>query len=310
MRVALLLAICATTAFSEVCPDDHDASSLLQVQDSFAPELSAASDGSALLGDGDYGVEVADSSALTPPVELAESAGAQDIPALGGKASLTKSVVNFKLWRVNDGLLRTFRSVNGSGFHLYGTKAWRTGRRAQATLFKAHGEKMGVISMGKVDALLRMPRELVAGEHAQREKLMPVKYHVQSFAQVCMTQKPNGREPGTGAALYEFARVSKAAIQDTWTVERMVCDGATASNKAHYKLAYTLAHHGDETSFEAVHPLAGVVGTVDADKKATVKGADWSYARRVNAWLTKGEDPALFSAAVMITQMPASPVVA
>lgn len=280
-----------------------DDSSLLQVQHG------PTSDGSALLGDGDYGMEASSAGLATPPVELAESAGSFDIPALGGKSSLTKDVMNFKMWRVDDGLLRTFRSVNGSGFHLYGTKAWRTGRRAQATLFKAHGEKLGVISMSKVDALLRMPRELIADKHAKREKLMPVKYFIQSFNQACVSQKSNGNEPGTGASLYEFARVSKAPLQDSWTVERMVCDGASADNKPHYKLAYTLGHHGVDTAFEAVNPLAGVVASVDADKKASKEGQDWSYARRVNAWLTKGEDPALFAAAVMVTQMPMSPVV-
>lgn len=298
LALALLLAIGA------VASNVDDAAALLQTTNEHGP----TSDGSALLADGDYGMEASSAGAAKPPVELAESAGSADIPALGGKKSLTTEIVNFKLWRVDDGLLRTFRTVNGSGFHLYGTKAWRTGRRGQATLFKAHGDKVGVISMSRRDALVRNTRELFAEETAKREKLLPVTYFIQSFTQACNGQKSNGAEPGTGALLYAFARVSKAPVADSWTVDRMVCDAETAANKPHYKLAYSLGHHGVDSAFEAVNPLAGVVAAVDAEKKAVKGNEDWAVARRVNAWLTKGEDPALFSAAVMITQMPQTPV--
>lgn len=234
-----------------------------------------------------------------PPVPLVQAASQFNIPALGGLETLTKAVIGFKLWHVEDGMHRTFESADNSGFNMFGTRAMMDTVKGRAELYdKSTGKSMAVIQMANVDAAIRKKKPLTS----LQKKLLGVSYFVYSYKPVCAGQAPIERE-GVNS-IYGFAKVSKTTGMDRWTVKRIACDTANGNIGAKWNVAYVLAHHGMETSMDAVAPNVGVIGTID-----TVLDKEKQQTRQ-DAWLTTGEDPALFAAAVMISKMPSdvSPV--
>lgn len=241
------------------------------------------------------------------PVPLVEAATDFMIPALGGSASLAKEPLGFKLWRVDDGMLRTFKSVDTDGFYLWHTKAASETARGRTVLYdSATKERLGVIWMDTKDAamrLVKMPKLL----QDVRDEFAGVTYFINSYKPVCHDMGSIGEEQGSGAPLYPFAKVVKATGSDTWTVRRVQCYDKEGSHNPKWNVAYNLAHHGQSTALDAENPGVGVVGTMDSLLDTNMTKTDATSHRRYEAWLAKGEDPALFAAALMITQMPGNP---
>lgn len=241
----------------------------------------------------------------SPPVPLAKIAGDKMIPALGGADTILQDTLGMRVWKVDDGKLRNFRSTDKSGNYLYGSKAMEDTKRGRTILYEAQGGKrLGVIWMGAAHAAVRRNLNVFA---QTRDRVLPVTYFVHSYRPVCAGQAvvtdDSEDEEVAGENLYRFAKVQKWPMQDKYTVKRYVCDPESPKLDGRWETAYVLGHHGMKSALEAVQPGVGVVGTVDTEM---ADGID--IKRRHNAWLTAGEDPALFVAALMVTQMPGQTV--
>lgn len=238
----------------------------------------------------------------SPPVPLAKIDSQKVVPALGGADTILTETLGMRVWKVEDGKLRNFRSTDKSGNYLYGTKAMEDTKRGRTILYSANdGKRLGVIWMGAAHAAVRRNRALNALPQL-RDRVLPITYFVHSYRPVCAGQAvvadDSEDEEVAGENLYRFAKVQKWPMQDKYTVKRYTCDPDSPHLEGKWSTAYTLAHHGMQSALEAVQPGVGVVGTIDTEM---ADGID--IKRRHNTWLTAGEDPALFAAAVMVTQM-------
>lgn len=230
----------------------------------------------------------------------------------GKLTGLTEQDTGFSLRRIHDHTRRSFRvsplteaDVNGPDPQrapMYESRSAKDTFRGRTVLYEAGSEMpLALIRMANHDAAMRMSKDYAGGLPDIVDRNLGITYNVFSYKQVCAGQHPVGKDKdgnGVGEAdIYDFAKVTKNSVLDRWVVRRMQCDQADGTSNSRWAVAYNLARHGLASGLDATSPKVGVVGTIDSIREA-------GNNHRQEAWLAKGEDPALFTAALMVTEFP------